>query len=108
MNTQAYTSNWDGEELTTGREVAKNAITKAIERRRTSQADHASARLSMEFAGHKEVDGKMATVRRVWARQDEEEFLIYELGGAEDEVRVEAQRQEHANELPDQTKFGLL
>jgi len=88
--------------------MAQNAITKAIERRRTAQADYASARLSMEFDGHKEIDGKMATVRRVWARQDEEEFLIYELGGAEDEVRVEAQREEHANELPDQTKFGLI
>jgi len=108
METQAYTSSWDGEELTSGREVAKNAIKKAIERRRAAQADHANARLSMEFAGHEEVDGKMASARRVWARQDKEEFLIYELGGAEDEVRVEAQREEHANELPDQTKFGLI
>lgn len=102
-----YTQTFDGADLTTGREVAKKAIRKAIERRRKAKADWADARISMEHVGWEEIDGEMATVRRVWARQDEEEFLIYEIGGANDEVRVEPQTEHHTKEMPKQTRFGL-
>ena len=107
-----YESLHTGGEHFTGKDLALRAIKKAIERVRQAKGDHASARLSRELKGYREVeDGcepvgssstRMATVYRVWARQGDEEFEVLDIGGGRFAAEVSAELSRHEDALPSQ------